>query len=211
MAKRTINSRQGVSGVAFVGILCGATVTGGQMARKTAGVEEFDFLRVQTRNVIADQPHDETAVHKPKPKVLDIIKQSIDEIIQKTRKSTRDKSKEQAEEAILLTSLTSAKMQDTESHVETNEAVNIMSSGVEEPETKLEIFTEHVHKASKTVPVPHPVSGGESLVVGNHSTFKGLHTIVGIPGWGNKESEECICESWAHALHSMLLFLYIDF
>lgn len=223
-----------------MGVLCGATLTGGQMARKTAGVEEFDFLRVQTRK-LTHTSLDDVPLHRSKTKVFDAIKQGLDEIIQKTKlKMSKEhpKSVDETTPLALLTitdniAITEATdsttneptttdpttTEQTETTTTTTAATGDASTSNDPPiinhlanndaSAEVEIFTEHVHKSNKAThsaqESPHPVSNGESLVIGNHNTFKGLHTIVGIPGWANGDNDPCICESWARAMHSMFL------
>eukprot|EP00026_Physarum_polycephalum_P001386 Phypoly_transcript_01387.p1 GENE.Phypoly_transcript_01387~~Phypoly_transcript_01387.p1 ORF type:complete len:1109 (+),score=130.17 Phypoly_transcript_01387:94-3327(+) len=252
-----LTTTTGVSGVAFVGILCGATVTGGQMARKTAGLEEFDLLQVQTKreNLSSTIPtHSEIRVDT-KPDVLVNLKQGIEDLLQKTKltflRNEKNTSHTQVNEQTELIEKappllvvgnavgTSAVEPDTaeagqienqnpdsrageqtdpteQKGEEGNQAVGLdredvgNKESVQDPKARdpriqqeedaggqtshLIVFTDHPHDGK--------AKNNESLVVGSQSTFKGLHTVIGVPGWTNKDNDVCICDTWAKALYA---------
>lgn len=176
--------------MALVGILCGAagaTVTASQMARKTAGLEEFDFFRVQVKQIrqsLAEKPTT-TTPKKLHDLMLDHLKLHVDNLIQKSRSIGKKENEQSSTEEQELVASTNK-----DNHTQLEEGDN----GKNGEEIVEVAFTEHSHGENRQ---------SRQEPIGIHSTYKGLHVIVGIPGWANSDKEECVCDVWARTLHGI--------
>ena len=220
------------------------------MARKTAGLEEFDLLRVQVRRISTTATLVQDGIRHKHGDVVDNLKQGFNELIQKTRRLTARKEKSTPQATLKHAELVERPpFHHASAPTGDNNQLPPIISGLEDrPEvgsdcagvkagavdmgsgddtrqtadtTKLVVFTDHHLHGSKNTQKNNnkdtasnsnsnsnnnntsTSSTNESLVVGPQNAFKGLHTIIGVPGWANKDNDTCVCDVWAQALHCM--------